>query len=109
MLPNAEQAIVEPAKIRDYLLSQSHPVGRFKAVVFLSLGYTSEDWARLCDDLLSLARAGEARPGQQSEYGRKYEVSGTLQGPNGRVRSITTIWLVPVSESRPKFITAFPG
>lgn len=33
-LPNAEQAVVEPAKVRDYLLSSAHPVGRFKAVVF---------------------------------------------------------------------------
>ncbi len=109
MLPSAEHAVVEPAKIRDYLLSTSHPVGRFKAAVFISLGYTTEDWAKLRDDILLLARSGDARPGQQSGYGQKYEVSGTLQGPNGRARSITTVWLVPVSENRPKLITAFPG
>jgi hypothetical protein len=109
MLPGVEHAVVEPAKIREYLLSQSHPVGRFKAVVFFSLGYTAEDWAKLRDDILFLAKSGEARPGQRSEYGQKYEVSGTLQGPNGRARSITTVWLVPVSDNRPKFITAFPG
>lgn len=108
MLPGAEHAVVEPAKIRDYLLSKSHPVGRFKAVVFFSLGYTTEDWVKLRDDILFLATSAEARPGQQNEYGQKYEVSGTLQGPNGRARSITTVWLVPVSDNRPKFITAFP-
>jgi hypothetical protein len=108
MLPGVEQAVVEPAKIRDYLLSSSHPVGRFKSVVFFSLGYTAEDWPKLRDDLLSLARTNEACPGQQSEYGQKYEVSGSLQGPNGRARGITTVWLVPVSDKRPKFITAFP-
>jgi hypothetical protein len=109
MLPGVEQAVLEPAKVRDYLLSVSHPVGRFKAAVFFSLGYTSDDWTRLRDDLLVLAQQGEARPGQQSEYGRKYEVSGTLQGPNGRARSITTVWLVRTGQSHPKFITAFPG
>lgn len=109
MLPGVERAVVEPAKIRDYLLSTSHPVGRFKAVVFFSLGYTFEDWARLRDDIVSLARSGEVRPGQASEYGQKYEVSGTLQGPNGRARSVTTVWLVPTGESQPRFITAFPG
>jgi hypothetical protein len=98
MLPGVEQAVVEPAKIRDY-----------KAVVFFSLGYTTEGWVKLRDDILTLARAEEARPGQHSEYGQKYEVSGTLQGPNGRARSITTVWLVPVGDNRPKFITAFPG
>ena len=109
MFPGAQHAVVEPAKIRDYLLSTSHPVGRLKAVVFFSLGYTTEDWVKLRDDILSLARNGEARLGQQSQYGQKYEVSGTLQGPNGRARGITTVWLVPVSDNRPKFITAFPG
>jgi hypothetical protein len=109
MLPGVEQAVVESSKIRDYLLSVSHPVGRFKAVVFTSLGYAPEDWTKLRDDLLSLARTGEVRPGQGSEYGQKYEVSGTLQGPNGRTRNIMTVWLVPVGENRPKFITAFPG
>jgi hypothetical protein len=30
-LPNAERAEAPPEKLRDYLLSPSHPVGRFKA------------------------------------------------------------------------------
>ena len=108
MLPGIEEAIVEPAKIRDYLLSVSHPVGCFKATVFFSLGYTSEDWARLRDDLLMVAREGYACLGQQSEYGQKYEVSGILKGPNSRVQTITTVWLLPSSQTQPKFITAFP-
>lgn len=109
MLPGIDEAIVEPAKIRDHLLSASHPVGRFKATVFFSLGYTSEDWARRRDDLLMVAREGYAYPGQQSEYGQKYEVSGILKEPNGRARTITTAWLLPSSQTQPKFITAFPG
>ena len=47
MLPNAATAVIEPSKIRDYLLSSSHPIGRFKAVVFTALGYSQEDWPRL--------------------------------------------------------------
>jgi hypothetical protein len=38
-IPNAERAIVEAAKVRDYLLSSTHPVGRFKAPFFARLGY----------------------------------------------------------------------
>ena len=33
-LPRAEHAVVEDAKVRDYLLSREHPVGRFKAAFF---------------------------------------------------------------------------
>ena len=37
MLPHADQALVDEAKICYYLLSDTHPVGRFKARVFRSL------------------------------------------------------------------------
>jgi hypothetical protein len=37
-LPGVDAAVVDPAKIRDYLLSDSHPVGRFKCTFFVVLG-----------------------------------------------------------------------
>jgi hypothetical protein len=43
LLPNADRAIVPEAKVRDYLLSNAHPVGRFKAVFFIALGYSAEN------------------------------------------------------------------
>lgn len=91
MLPNAAQSIIEPSKIRDYLLSSAHPVGRFKAVFFKRLGYSSENWQRLSDDLLGLATTETAVAGQSSPYGQKYVIRGTLNGPNGRIASITTV------------------
>ena len=109
MLPAVQRAYIDPAKIRDYLLSAVHPVGRFKAVVFMTLGYKPEEWEQLRDDLLALAREVDAVPGQVSAYGQKYEVSGTLRGPNGREAKFTCVWLVPVQDGTPRFITAFPG
>ena len=109
MLPAADLAYVDPAKIRDYLLSPLHPVGRFKAVVFQALGYEAGRWEQLRDDLLALARTTEAVPGQASAFGQKYEVSGTLHGPNGREAKFTCVWLVPAEGGAPRFITAFPG
>ncbi|GJG85381.1 hypothetical protein tb265_05620 [Gemmatimonadetes bacterium T265] len=41
-LPNAERAVVDPAKVRDYLLSPDHPVGESKARFFATLGLTRE-------------------------------------------------------------------
>lgn len=40
-LPGAERAFIDPSKVRDYLLSESHPVGRFKAAFFIALGYSA--------------------------------------------------------------------
>ena len=42
-LPGAENAVVEPRKIRDYLLSPTHAVGRYKATFFAKLGYDQEN------------------------------------------------------------------
>jgi hypothetical protein len=82
-LPRADQAIVDGAKVRDYLRSLEHPVGRFKAAFFGSLGYTRDQWQRLQQDLLQLGQSGAAEQREQSAFGRKYEVRGILQGPSG--------------------------
>jgi len=61
-LPNAEHAEISPDKIRGYLLSAEHPIGRFKARFFRALGYTPENWKRLASDLLSAAQMLDAEP-----------------------------------------------
>lgn len=108
-LPTARLAIVEPSKIRDYLLSPEHPIGRFKAPFFTALGYTREDWRQLEGAFLQLIAWEEAVPGQASDFGEKYEVRGTIQGPSGRRAEIVTVWIVLAGETTPRFVTAFPG
>jgi hypothetical protein len=107
-LPNAERAFIDPAKVRDYLLSSVHSVGRFKATFFLSMGYTNDQWQKLRDDLLALAVSGDALPGRESGFGRKFEVSGMLTGPSGRSAEIRTVWIVADEEAAPRFVTAYP-
>ena len=65
-LPAAERAVIARAKIRDYLLSTSHPVGHFKAPFFASLGYTNSNWRRLEEDFRALAVSGDAEFGKAS-------------------------------------------
>ena len=108
-LSNAAHAVIDPAKIRDYLLSPEHPVGRFKAAFFATLGYTPANWSQLAHDLRQLAVWGEALPGPASVYGAKFRVRGILQGPSGRPTVVETVWIVRVGEDRPRFVTAFPG
>jgi hypothetical protein len=108
-LPQAERAVIEPSKIRDYLLSTSHPVGRFKAPFFSSLGYTNANWRRLAEDLRDLAVTGDAELGRDSAYGQKYEIRGTLKGPLGRSARVLTVWIILFGRDVPQFVTAFPG
>jgi hypothetical protein len=80
LLPNPERAVVDEAKVRDYLLSPSHPVGRFKAAFFWALGFSADDWRSLSEALLTMGRTGEANEGQASPFGRKFEIRATLTG-----------------------------
>jgi hypothetical protein len=53
-LPNADHAVVEIEKLRDYCLSTTHPRGRHKARVFaLVLGITADDVEELREAILS--------------------------------------------------------
>jgi len=46
-VPNAERALIDRAKLTDYLLSPSHPIGRFKARFFNRLGFRADAWEEL--------------------------------------------------------------
>ncbi len=107
-VPGAERAFVDPAKVRDYLLSPAHPVGRFKAQVFLSLGYTQLRWDVLVGDLLQHVRDGLAEETAETRYGRKFRVRGMLVGPNGRRALFASIWLLRHDAEGPRLLTAFP-
>ena len=108
-LPNVDIVVVEDAKVRDYLLSPTHPVGRFKSVFFIALGFAPDRWQALRDALLELGRAGDAVPGQASPFGLKFEIRATLHGPSGRQANVVTVWMVSSGQDFPHFVTAHPG
>ena len=108
-LPGVEHAVVDPAKIRDYLLSTSHQVGRFKAQFFFALGYSQERWETLAADLRRHAADGTAVEGERSTYGQKFEIRGRLVGPSGRDAEIISVWIILRGADAPRFVTAFPG
>jgi hypothetical protein len=109
VLPNATKAVIDSTKVRDYLPSSSHPIGRFKQSFFVALGYSRDQWQQLEVDLLELAVSGNARIGQKSEYGQKYEVRSRLEGPSGNSAEVVSIWIILEDEEIPGFVTAFPG
>ncbi|HEX9774565.1 MAG TPA: adhesin [Actinomycetota bacterium] len=104
----ANEAVVEPRKVRDYLLSSSHPVGQFKAKFFAALGYTPEAWGTLLADLRMHAVEGIASM-EETAFGRKYTVSGPLRGPGGKEAQVVSVWIILTGEDAPRFVTAFPG
>ena len=70
-LPAADHAIVDDAKVRDYLLSPEHPVGRYKAPVFAAVGYHRDMWPLLRDDLRALAGVIDVTPSPPDSFGQR--------------------------------------
>ena len=106
-LRNADTANVPSDKLRDYLLSRSHPIGRFKSMFFRSLGYDLDNHEVLDRDIRSLV-SGDAEESETNEFGTKYLVHGALHGPNGNSADIVTVWIILAGEDIPRFVTAYP-
>ena len=109
LVPNPDQAVIKPAKIRDYLLSSRHPLGRFKAAFFQSLGYESDHWQQFAADLRKQHLGVEAELLPASPYGQKYLIRASLKGPSGQQAQVISIWIVLATEDFPRLITAYPG
>ena len=107
-LPQANRAVVDERKVRDYLLSRTHAIGRFKAAFFARAGFEAETWRDLASQLRELALRGDATPGGASEYGKKYVISGILKRAKGLDIEVTTVWLVPTGTGAPRLVTAYP-
>ena len=84
-LPNYEKAIISSNKIRNYILSFEHPIGRFKAAFFKGMGYTTENWERFISDIRHYHLQLDAKPTEKTKYGQKYEINGLINGPNGKM------------------------
>jgi hypothetical protein len=109
LLPNAERAEIDPAKLRDYLLSPTHPVGRFKERFFNALGYVAAEWQALEADLRIQHLSQPATPGARHAYGRSYTIRAILKGPTGQAAMVVSVWFIGVGRDVPRLVTAYPG
>ena len=107
-IPGAERAVLDAAKVRDYLLSPEHRVGSAKARFFAQLGFNQRNWTVLRDELHRFVQE-KATIGGATRFGQKYVVPGTIQGPSGRVAQIVVVWIILNDEDFPRFVTAYPG
>jgi hypothetical protein len=108
-LPNADKAIIDRDKIRGYVLSSTHPVGRFKAAFFGRFGYSAEKWMEFEQRLRELILSQDVAAVEETQYGRKYVVEGSIGTPAGKALEVVTVWVILKEQSIPRFITAYPG
>ena len=108
-LPNSDRAIIDSQKLHGYLLSTSHPVGRFKARFFAALGYSADEWQVLEADLRIQHLSQDAEPGEATPHGQPYTIRAILKGPNGESALVVSVWFIRPSTEEPHFVTAYPG
>ena len=77
-LPNCERAYVPKEKLSNYLLSETHAIGRAKARYFRSIGYTTENADDLSDAFVMIARSEGVRQEIVSDFGTKYVIDGVF-------------------------------
>ena len=109
MLPNADRAEIDPEKLRGYLLSASHPVGRFKARFFAALGYSPDRWEELDADLRAHHLTQDTERAELGPHGQTFTIRAILKGPNGQSAMVRSVWFIATGREAPRFVTAYPG
>lgn len=96
-------------KLYRYLLSETHPIGKSKAILLRNLGYDVNNTEQLEQDLLTIANHGVLMGTVTSQYGTKYIIEGLLSSPNGIALLMRTVWMTEDVDFRPRFVTAYPA
>ena len=109
MLPNADRAQIDPEKLHGYLLSETHPVGRFKARFFAALGYSPDRWQEFETDLRGQHLTQDAESTESSPHGQTFTIRVILKGPNGQSAMVRSVWFIATGTDTPRFVTAYPG
>jgi hypothetical protein len=108
-LPHADAAVLDRAKLVDYLLSPTHAVGRFKARFFNRRGFVAERWTEVEAALRDQHLSQEDEPGRLEPHGQLFTIRAILTGPAGESTVVLSVWFLPAGSSLPRFVTAHPG
>jgi hypothetical protein len=107
-IPNAEKAVVDIRKLRDYCLDPEHPEGKHKARLFVAtFGITASDAHELREVLLQVVRTQEARSGRRDGYGQRYIIDFMLEWGGARAM-VRSGWIIEHGSGTPRLTTCFP-
>jgi hypothetical protein len=98
-----ELLLVDPPKVRDYLLAPDHPEGGAKASFFMSLGFDRDRPWELAAELRALGASEDATGPDETKYGSKFIVDGIIRGA-----PVRTVWIVDSSGGGVRFVKAYP-
>lgn len=107
-VPNAEHAIVDIRKLREYCLNSTHEHGKHKARLFVAaLGLTDDDAERLRTVLLDAIETHDAQLGRRDTYGQRYVVDFMLVY-HGKQAMIRSAWIIEHGSNIPRLTSCYP-
>ena len=108
ILKNAERAIIDERKVRDYLLTPLHARGGHKArMLAAALGYRRFHHARLIQQLREGILRYEAVPIDHMSHGERFRVEIPITGTAGSA-IVRTLWIIRTDEDVPRLTSAYP-
>lgn len=110
-LPNADRAVVDIEKLRDYSLNPNHPEGKHKARVFLAaLGLKADDAESLRASILEAVLTAEAEEQLSTPYGRRFVVDFQATSFDKYVATskvIRSAWIIRNDEDFPRLTSCY--
>jgi len=107
-ISNAENAVVDIRKLRDYCLNPEHSDGKHKARLFSSiLGMTPDSAEELRQILLEVIQTHEAQLGRQDEFGQRYTLDFSIEWQN-RSATLRSGWIIEHGSEIPRLTTCYP-
>lgn len=94
---------IAPAKLSEYLLNRSHPLGWSKANYFFEHAIENADVLQKI--LLDIISENKVAKTIKTEFGIKYIVEGTIESFRIKLR---TVWVVLNEENVCRFVTTYP-
>ena len=107
LIPNADQAVVDIRKLREYCLSATHQRGKHKARVFrAALGLTAVDAEELRHALLEIVLTHDAVMTERNHYGTRYVIDFLMTRGN-KTAMIRSSWILRTAEDIPRLTSCY--
>ncbi|MEO0835419.1 MAG: DUF6883 domain-containing protein [Cyanobacteria bacterium J06642_3] len=108
LIPNAQNAVVDIRKLRDYCLNPEHSTGKHKARLFLAkLRMTADNASELRKILLSIVKTESAKLGRSDAFDQRYTLDFTLKWQN-KSSVIRSGWIIEVDSQIPRLTSCYP-
>ncbi|MEG5019353.1 MULTISPECIES: DUF6883 domain-containing protein [Microcoleus] len=108
LIPNAENAVIDIRKLRDYCLNPEHDDGKHKARLFSSiLGMTPDNAEELRQILVEVIQTHEAQLGRRDGFGQRYTLDFTIEWQN-RSATLRSGWIIEHDSEIPRLTTCYP-